>query len=661
MKVPPLPGFFRGWWFIVVLVVGPAIILAAVGLQALRVERMRLEQDLWQQQSRLVLLVDGAIANALSAIERNPQQADLGSPVDHFVLDSRQLLIFPNDRVFFGEVGLRPEQAPPAALSHQTASLVEQVRAAEARGQEEAALASYRHLRAVEPRLQSWADLNIARIQYRQHDSEMGSAWHAIGLSRVDAVSPSGIPVAMLACSYLSQLPDERRVAFLGLLRETLASLREGRWWLAYQQRALYDEELVRLIGTVGSSEGPSVAPDARLHDLAAIEKAARQLAPRRHDAATRNYGSTEDGAFLLLWSPAGDQPETWNGTAIRAEHLGEWLKPLLDPLVEGLQFGVTLRDDRGQSLWTKAARSAPARRWERLRSVPELELGFSALPQATGIDPRRILWYGFILLPLVMLIVGITAATRVVRKERELGRMQSDFIAAVSHEFKSPLTSIRLLVERIAGRRHSSRESTDDYCHAIDNEAGRLERLVSRLLDWQQIEAGRKHYRLEPGSLTEVAKGAVELLRPQAEAKGVSLEMLTVGEKAVTQFDRAAMTDVLENLIDNAIKYSPAGGRVSVELGAGDAQVTVSVRDEGMGIDPGDLPRIFEKFFRGRRGNQEDVRGTGLGLALVKAAVDAHGGTVDAESTPGKGSRFVITLPIRREEESDGPGSNRR
>jgi signal transduction histidine kinase len=151
-----------------------------------------------------------------------------------------------------------------------------------------------------------------------------------------------------------------------------------------------------------------------------------------------------------------------------------------------------------------------------------------------------------------------------------------------------------------------------------------------------------------------------VELLRPQAEAKGVSLNIKTVGNIPDIRFDRAAMTDVLENLIDNAVKYSSSGGRISVELHADEVQVTVEVRDEGIGIDPDDLPRIFEKFYRGSRGNQQDVRGTGLGLALVKATLDAHSGKVDVKSALGEGSRFILSLPVRGEDEGHAPGSDR-
>ncbi len=673
MKLPPLSGSFRGWWFIVALVVGPAIILAALGLRALSLERTGREQELWREQSRLVLLVDGAISNAIAAIESDLRQGESGSaanstaqeagrsvPFTRFELDRRGLLVFPDDRVFFGEVGLRPAQAPAFSLSNQVVQAIEQARTAEARNEHETALNAYRRIRASEPRLRSWVELNTAKIQYRYRNAELASALQGIDLSREDSLTPSGLPVAMLACSYAAEPPDDRRVALEGLFRETLANLRNGRWWLAGPQRAFYDEELVGLLRSIGVGDGSPVENDARLEELAAIEAAVRRSPPRRQDGSTRHYDYTEDGGFLVLWSSAGNQPDTWVGASLHAIRVGAWLKPLLAPLLVGLQFAVVLRDSRQHPLWGSAESVVSAARWERLRSVPEWELGFIAAPEGSGLDPGRILWYGFILLPVVMLFVGITAAARVVRKELELGRLQSDFIAAVSHEFKSPLTSIRLLVERIAGRRHSSPGSVDEYCGAISNEAGRLERLVNRLLEWQQIEARRKHYRFAAGSLAEVARSAVELLRPQAEAKVVSIEVKAAGDIPEFLFDRAAMTDVLENLIDNAVKYSQAGGRISVELRADEVQATIEVRDEGIGIAPEDLPRIFEKFYRGSRGNREDVRGTGLGLSLVKAALDAHGGRVDVKSSPGQGSRFTITFPIRREEEEDASDSDR-
>jgi len=673
MKLPPLLSSFRGWWLIVALVVGPAIVLAALGLRALSMERTGREQELWREQSRVVLLVDGAITNALSAIEGKLRRGELeliddssapeegqSVPFVCFVFDRNQLLIFPGDRVFFGEVGLRPAQAPAFSLSHQIEQVIEQARTAEAQNEDDVALAAWHRVGASEPRLRPWVELNIAGIKYRRREAEFLSALQSIEWNREYSISPSGTPVAILACSFAEQLFDDQRATFEELFRQALSSLQSGRWWLAGQQRAFYGDKLVGLLKSAKAGEDLSAEKDARLNELTTIEKTVRPSPPRSQDAAIHRYDYTAEGASLIFWAPADDD-QTWNGAAIRAERVGEWLRSLLTPLLDGLQFGVVIRDSRQQQLWTDAGGGDQALRWERLRSIPEWELGFIAAAESSGIDPKRILWYGFILLPVVMLIVGIAAATRVVRQEVELGRMQSDFIAAVSHEFKSPLTSIRLLVERIAGRRHFSAGSVDEYCSSINSETGRLEKLVNRLLEWQQIEAGRKQYRFEPGSIAAVTRNAVELLRPQAEAKNVFIDLKVEGEMPDILLDRAAMTDVMENLIDNAVKYSKAGGRVSIGIHADDAHIISEVCDEGIGIASEDLPRIFEKFYRGTRGNREDVRGTGLGLSLVKAILDAHGGKVDVKSTPGKSSRFIIVLPIHREERKHAPDSDCR
>ena len=668
-----MSGSSRGWWFIVALVVGPAAILAGLGLRALRVERIEREQELWRQQSQVLLLADRALSNTLAALEQDlsrggvglpggPPTREEGRPARHtrLAFDQRQILIFPDDRVYFSEFGRRPARAVPVPLSNELVEITERARSAEAQKQPEIALDSYRRLRAAEPRLRPWADLNIARIQYRQPASEIAPQWNSRIWLREDAVSPTGIPVAVLACIGTAGSANSGFLAVEGLVLQTLENLRRGTWWLSYQERSSYDRELVRLLRSVATGNRAPEGRDRRLGELAAIDEAVRLSPPHRRGAPTRSYEETASGAFLLVWSPAASEPDTWNGAAIRSEDIGEWLQPVLNPLLDGLSFGAGISDGRQQSLWAVRAAGARTQRRERLRSLPDWELAFTSPSATPGIGARTTLWYGFILLPVLMLVVGIAAATRVVRRELELGRMQSDFIGAVSHELKSPLTSIRLLVERIAGHRYPTAEATETYWRAIDNEAGRLEKLVNRLLDWQQIEARSKRYSFEPGSLADVARAVVELLRPQAEAKAVLLEVSVAGQIPTVRFDRAAMTDALENLVDNAIRYSPAGGKVRVELRSGEDQVHVQVCDEGIGIDPVDLPRIFDKFYRGGRGNLEDVRGTGLGLALVKAVVEAHGGRVDAESEVGRGSRFLLTLSSGPREGTDAPDPDR-
>jgi signal transduction histidine kinase len=141
-----------------------------------------------------------------------------------------------------------------------------------------------------------------------------------------------------------------------------------------------------------------------------------------------------------------------------------------------------------------------------------------------------------------------------------------------------------------------------------------------------------------ETGSLADACETAVSRLRTRAEAEGIVVALQVCSSVPALRLDRAAMADAVENLVDDAVKYSPAGSRVEVAVRADGPHVLVEVSDSGSGIDPDDLPRIFEKFYRGRRGNELNVQGSGLGLALAKAAVEAHRGSIAVRTVPGKG-----------------------
>jgi len=235
----------------------------------------------------------------------------------------------------------------------------------------------------------------------------------------------------------------------------------------------------------------------------------------------------------------------------------------------------------------------------------------------------------------------------RVVRQEVALNQMQAKFLAAVSHELKSPITGIRLLMERIVGGRFQSPGDASEYYAAIGRETDRLENLVNRLLESQKIQADGRKYTFEQSSITEVVDNAIQRLRPQADAKGIRLEAQIDDGTPTLRFDHAVIGDAIENLLDNAIKYSRAGTLVSVHTRSSKGEVLIEVCDRGIGIDKSDLPRIFDPFYRGGRGDLENVKGTGLGLALVKAAADAHHGRVEVSSVPFVGSRFTLRLPI--------------
>jgi two-component system phosphate regulon sensor histidine kinase PhoR len=171
------------------------------------------------------------------------------------------------------------------------------------------------------------------------------------------------------------------------------------------------------------------------------------------------------------------------------------------------------------------------------------------------------------------------------------------------------------------------------------------MNKLISDLLQLSEIESKEFKLKTEPFPVRETIKEVIDSLRRSADQKGQSLEMEVDSEDLTAVGDKYRITQALTNLLDNAIKYTPEKGRIKIQARAKDGSVEVTVSDNGVGIPPKDLPRIFERFYTVDKGRSRELGGTGLGLSIVKHVVDAHQGEVRVESEPGKGSRFSFTL----------------
>jgi signal transduction histidine kinase len=231
----------------------------------------------------------------------------------------------------------------------------------------------------------------------------------------------------------------------------------------------------------------------------------------------------------------------------------------------------------------------------------------------------------------------------------RRLDRLKDDFVASVSHELRTPLTSIRGYLELVLdGDAAELTEEQLRYLSVVDRNADRLLRVVDDLLFAAQVDAGK--IALEPGptDLDELVREAVEAARPVAAEHDVELTF-EADRPAELVGDRARLAQILDNLIANAIKFTPPGGKVEVRtFVAGDSAV-VEVADTGIGISADDQERLFQRFFRAEGAILGAIDGTGLGLAIVKAIVDAHGGELAVQSVAGRGTTFRIGLPLER------------
>ena len=228
----------------------------------------------------------------------------------------------------------------------------------------------------------------------------------------------------------------------------------------------------------------------------------------------------------------------------------------------------------------------------------------------------------------------------------KRLERVRKDFVANVSHELRTPLTSIKGYIEALIDGGKDDPQKCAEFLGIIEKHADQLNALLSDLLQLSTIESGQYQWRRGTVSISDLIGKAVHLLRPLAEKKRQAIVVAPAEGVGPVTGDADKLTEVLINLIDNAIKYTPEGGRITVETGQKGNAVEIAVGDTGIGIPSKEIPRIFERFYRVDRARSREMGGTGLGLAIVKHIVEAHGGKVAVESQMGKGSRFIVTLP---------------
>jgi signal transduction histidine kinase len=225
---------------------------------------------------------------------------------------------------------------------------------------------------------------------------------------------------------------------------------------------------------------------------------------------------------------------------------------------------------------------------------------------------------------------------------------MRSHFVASVSHELKTPLTSIRAHAETLLMGRAGDADTTSDYLKTIVSESERLTRLVDSVLDFSRIEQGRKTYRLQATRLDEVARAAAKTMEYALSQLGFTLTISSDGSAPTLLADPEALTQAILNLLGNALKYSGEAKSIEMRVGTREGEAFVDVVDHGIGIARDDQSRIFERFQRVSTIETAGIAGAGLGLPLALHVVEAHRGRIAVVSDPGHGSTFSVCIPCR-------------
>jgi signal transduction histidine kinase/tetratricopeptide (TPR) repeat protein len=549
------------------------------------------------------------------------------------------------------------------------------------------AAALYRELAAktADPALAALSLNRLARCYLKSGQPEKAIAAYRrqLKIGHPDIAS-EGIPFEINALYQIGNIHLQRgqRVEAAGAYLELYQGLLDARWPLARDQFGSFRslaEDLFRT--TVGELEGSLRAGwDVRLRDLKKIEgerlaktgileKVRGRLIPRMRlearamDADSGKFlriaESTDSGLLLASFFPL--DTKTTLGMLLDPRALAGGLFPAgagkLEP-EEG--WSVVILDESGKAIAghgpvspEAAAKSDDSQHvftGAFTDSFPPWTIEIHRSGAGTAerqFRLRRTIYILSLAAVIAALFFGGFLAIRSTGKELRLAKLKSDFTATVSHEFRTPLMSIRYMAELLQRGRVRDDTRKQQYYETITGESEKLSRLVENLLDFSKIEAGVKEYRMEETDIAALAADVAGRFRQQAAFKDFTLETEIADGLPLIRADKDALARAVLNLLDNAVKYSGGNPRVTLRVWSTEDAVNFRVEDQGIGIGKSEQKKIFEKFYRSESALQSSVKGSGIGLPLVEHVVRAHGGTVLLESEPGKGTRVTIRLPF--------------
>lgn len=512
-----------------------------------------------------------------------------------------------------------------------------------------AAAARYRELaRTGNPDQRAGALLRLGRVLRRS--GQLGPALSAYAaIERIGSALVAGAPADLVARSArLAVLESGGRIAESRRGADSLLTdLYRGRWRLSRSTFEFYRAE-------IGARSAKGTWADSVYRVRSGIAAGAEALRDRwLDDASTPRTGRrvvlVSGGAFLLLWQK--DIERLVGIVAGPAHFASKWLVES-NAVLQRSDARLHLADGDGVTLH---GASPPTGLPRAVRTPAESHLPWTIQVASAGTgqgvlrgDQARLLVAALAVAMALVLFVTY-AASRAVSRELRAARLQSDFVAAVSHEFRTPLTSMRQLMEMLSTGRVTDDAQRDKYYSVLQRESERLHRLVEGLLDFARMEAKALEYRRDPLDLSSLIAEVVAAFRAELQ-DGRHTVVLSAKEDKLpgVNGDREALGRAVWNLLDNAIKYSPEGGEVRVDVSNGARSISIAVRDQGIGVGDNERERIFDKFVRGREAVRRGAKGTGIGLAMVKHIAEGHGGSVVVRSEGfGRGSTFTIDLPV--------------
>jgi two-component system phosphate regulon sensor histidine kinase PhoR len=385
----------------------------------------------------------------------------------------------------------------------------------------------------------------------------------------------------------------------------------------------------------------------------------------RRLTAASKRIASGELGQKITIEAKdeVGELTDAFNEMSAKTKELVETisedrtrLATILDNMTDGVimidsEGNISLANRAAENLFNiKEAKNKPLIEVVRDHEVDELlklclkTAGTQTVHYESGISKR---YLRVIAIPVIH--NELTSVLLLLQDLTELRNLQTtrrDVIGNISHEFRTPLAGIKAMVETLRDGAVDDTEAARDFLARIDSEVDRLTQLVAELTELSRIETGKTGMKKEPLDLNQLVNEVISQLSPQAERQKIAISQDFTADLPSVPADRDRVRQVIANLVYNAIKFTPAGGMITITSRALEDSVVVDIIDTGIGIPKEDLPRVFERFYKGDKARAGE--GTGMGLAIAKHVVEAHGGSIWVRSEEGNGSTFSFSLPLQ-------------
>jgi signal transduction histidine kinase/tetratricopeptide (TPR) repeat protein len=496
-----------------------------------------------------------------------------------------------------------------------------------------------------------------------------------------DEFSSDGVPIGLIAQYQIGNInwKMDRKIKAVESFLESYNSLLESRWPLSRSQFYLYLNKIKDMIEKSitdinGAKEGKAIrekweslknAEEEQLKRMNTIENIMTKFIPI---IETRKPLSPSPGSFSHLSEKIGEEnylisyiPVNENsvfGMKIASAILSEKILPqILAKLPLRKDWHTLVENEQGKKIAGEDLThlKVPLPRLTFSRSFeddfPPWKVSIYQTERGSAkrqFNLRRNIYILSVMVVIVALFFGGFLAIKSTARELELARLKSDFVSTVSHEFRTPLTSIRYLAEMLQRGRVQGEDKKQQYYETITTESERLSRLIENILDFSKVEAGMKEYKFEEVDVAELARDVASRFQEQVAPQGFVINSEISKQMLRVNADREALSRALFNLLDNAVKYSGESRNVFLRAWSDRENVFFEVRDEGIGISKDEQEKVFEKFYRTQIVHNSNIKGSGIGLTVVSHIVKAHGGEVLLESEVGKGTKVTIRIPVK-------------